>query len=88
MMKKLTFILSIFVCFLLVSCKDKEAIKKYEYEKHALELMKIQHSSEINEAIIARKSQWEISLMRIEHAEKEKEQADLVYELAKKAGVE
>lgn len=86
-MKKLISILSIFTFFLLVSCKDEEAIKKYEQEKHALELMKIQHSSEINQAILSRKSQWEISLMRVEHAEKEKEQADLVYELAKKAGV-
>lgn len=87
-MKKLTLLLSIFLCLFLVNCKDKEAIEKYEREKQALELMKIEHSSEINEAILARKSQWEISLMRIEHAEKEKEQADLVYELAKKAGIE
>ena len=77
------------MCSLLfVSCQNREAINRLEQEKHVLEVMKINHQQEIDRAITRGSSQSAIAIMKIEHAQKEMEQANLVYELAKEAGLE
>lgn len=87
-MKNIIISLFIFASFLFVSCENKEAIQRYEQEKHILEIMKIEHQRELDRAIATGSSQPAIAIMKIEHAQKEMEQANLVYELAKEAGLE
>ena len=87
-MKKRILSLFTIASLLFVSCENKEVIKRYEQEKQILEAMKIDHQRELDRAIATGASQPTISIMKIEHAQKEMEQANLIYELAKEAGLE
>lgn len=90
-MKKLLNVISVAflsVFFLLCSCKDKEAIREYERAVEKLEQMKKEHRLELNREIALGASEWRLMNIKTDQKFEEKNQAELVYELAKKAGLE
>lgn len=88
MKTKLIIVISVLLLSLLTySCGNNDAKKRYEQEKQAYGAMKKDHRREVERAIMSGASEPEIMILEIENAEKEKEQADRLYELAKEAGI-
>ena len=88
-MRKVLFIgISLTLLLVVVGCGNDEARIKYEIEKAKLEQMEKDHQEELTTIKAISTDEPLIMMISLEHAKKEKDQAEKVYQLAKEAGLD
>lgn len=89
-MKKIFFfVITMALLLCSYSCNGNDvARKEYETEMAKLKEMEQEHKREISVLRASGASEAEILLVNLQNKQEEMEQADKVYELAKKAGLE
>ena len=88
MRKILTMGISLTLLLAVGGCGNDEARIKYEIEKAKLEQMEIDHQEELNTIKAISTDESLIMMVSLEHAKKEKDQAEKVFQLAKEAGLD
>lgn len=88
MRKILTMCISLAILLVVGGCGNDEAKRKYEQEKQKFEQMKEDHRAELNRAIAIGSSIPQIEILKLEHAQQEMEQAEILSQLAEEAGID